>query len=74
MEIAKKTLVLGFTNGSGKAISLTINKPAEGLSAETVGEVMDTIIASKAFGEGSVAVAKTEAKYVIQQVDKIELA
>lgn len=74
MEIAKKTLVLGFTNGLGKAVNLTINNPAEDLNSEVVSGVMDEIIASNAFGEGSTAAVKTEAKYVIQQVDKIELA
>lgn len=73
MEITKKTLVLGFTNGLGKNINLTINDPAEGLESEIVSSVMDEIIASGAFGEESVVANKVEAKYVIQQVDEIDL-
>lgn len=74
MEITKKTLVLGFTNGLGKNVSLTINDPAEGLEGSVVSGVMDEIIASGAFGEESVVTSKAEAKYVIQQVDEIALA
>ena len=74
MEIKKKTLVLGFTNGFGKNVNLTINDPADGLNSELVGSVMDEIIASGAFGEESAVANKVDAKYVIQQVDEIELA
>lgn len=74
MEITKKTLVLGFTNGLGKSISLTINDPAEGLEGDTVASVMDEIIAAGALGTDSVVASKVDAKYVIQQVDKLELA
>lgn len=74
MEMTKKILVLGFTNGTGKSVSLTINDPAEGLVGEVVSSVMDEIIASGAFGEESIVANKVEAKYVIQQVDQIELA
>ena len=73
MEITKKTLVLGFTNGLGKSVNLTINDPAEGLEGEVVNSVMDEIVASGAFGEESVVANKVEAKYVIQQVDEIDL-
>ena len=45
MEITKKTLVLGFTNGLGKSVNLTINDPAEGLEGEVVNSVMDEIVA-----------------------------
>ncbi len=74
MEITKKTLVLGFTNGLGKNVNLTINDPADGLEGDVVTSVMDEIIASGAFGEDSVVANKVDAKYVIQQVDEIELA
>lgn len=73
MEITKKTLVLIFTNGLGKNVSLTINDPAEGLEDATVSSVMDEIVAASALGEESIVANKLEAKYVIQQVDEIEL-
>lgn len=73
MEITKKTLVLGFTNGLGKSVNLTINDPAEGLEGEVVNSVMDEIVASGAFGEESVVANKVDAKYVIQQVEEIDL-
>ena len=74
MEITKKTLVLGFTNGLGKNVNLTINDPADGLEGDVVTSVMDVIIASGAFGEDIVVAIKVDAKYVFQQVDEIELA
>lgn len=74
MAITKKTLVLGFTNGLGKSVNLTINDPAEGITGETASNVMDAIIASSALGEESKVSNKVEAKYVIQQVEEIELA
>lgn len=73
MEITKKTLVLIFTNGLGKNVSLTINDPAEGLEDATVSSVMDEIVAASALGEESIVANKLEAKYVIQQVDEVEL-
>lgn len=74
MEITKKTLVLGFTNALGKNVNLTINDPAEGLDGTTVATAMDEIIASNALGTDSIVSGKVEAKYVIQQVDALELA
>lgn len=74
MKITKKTLVLGFTNGLGKGVNLTINDPIEGLEGAAVASAMDEIIASGAFGEDSLVSKKVEAKYVIQQVDEIALA
>ncbi|MBQ1275490.1 MAG: DUF2922 domain-containing protein [Cellulosilyticum sp.] len=73
MEITKRVLVLIFTNGLGKNVSLTINDPAEGLEDATVSSVMDEIVAASALGEESIVANKLEAKYVIQQVDEVEL-
>ena len=73
MEITKKTLVLVFTNGFGKNVSLTINNPIEGLDGATVSSVMDEIIAASALGEESIVANRLEAKYFIQQVDEVEL-
>ena len=73
MEITKKTLVLIFTNGLGKNVSLTINDPAEDLEDEEISRAMDEIVAASALGEESIVANKLEAKYVIQQVDEVEL-
>ena len=74
MEITKRTLVLTFVNGLGKNVNLTINDPADGLEDATVASVMDQIVAASALGEDSLVATKSEAKYVIQQVEEIELA
>lgn len=73
MEITKKTLVLIFTNGLGKNVSLTINDPAEDLEDEEISRAMDEIVDASALGEESIVANKLEAKYVIQQVDEVEL-
>lgn len=73
MEITKRALVLIFTNGLGKNVSLTINDPAEDLEDEEISRAMDEIVAASALGEESIVANKLEAKYVIQQVDEVEL-
>ena len=73
MEITKRVLVLIFTNGLGKNVSLTINDPAEDLEDEEISRAMDEIVAASALGEESIVANKLEAKYVIQQVDEVEL-
>ena len=73
MEITKRVLVLIFTNGLGKNVSLTINDPAEDLEDEEISRAMNDIIAASALGEESIVANKLEAKYVIQQVDEVEL-
>lgn len=73
-ELVKKTLVLGFATSEGKALNLTINAPKEGLDGATIGSAMGQIIASSAFGEEGTVSNKVSAKYVIQEVDEIELA
>ena len=73
MEITKKTLVLIFTNGLGKNVSLTINDPAEDLEDEEISRAMDEIVDASDLGEESIVANKLEDKYVIQQVDEVEL-
>lgn len=73
MEITKRVLVLIFTNGLGKNVSLTINDPAEDLEDEEISRAMDEIVDASALGEESIVANKLEAKYVIQQVDEVEL-
>ena len=72
-EIKKKNLVLTFGTGAGGEVKLTINAPSEDLTSETISAAMDAIIASKALGEEQLVSVKTEAKYVIQQVEAINL-
>lgn len=72
-QITKKTLVLNFGTAVGDSLKLTINAPADNLSAETVSAAMDAIITSAAFGADSPAKVKSEAKYVIQEVEEIAL-
>ena len=72
-EITKKNLVLTFGTALGGEEKITINTPNEALTSEAISSAMDAIIASKAFGEEQLVSTKTEAKYVIQQVEAIEL-
>ena len=72
-EITKKNLVLGFSTAAGKAVNLTIKEPADELSSSLISSTMDEIIATGAFGEEGVVTTKEEAKYVIQEVEKITL-
>lgn len=71
--VTKKTLVLGFTTSSGESLKLTINNPVEGMDGSRISMAMEGILASNAFGEESVATNKATAKYVIQEVDEVEL-
>lgn len=71
--VTKKTLVLGFTTGTGESLKLTINNPVEGMDGTRISVAMEEILASNAFGEESVASNKATAKYVIQEVEEVEL-
>ena len=73
MDFTKRVLVLIFTNGLGKNVSLTINDPAEDLEDEEISRAMDEIVDASALGEESIVANRLEAKYVIQQVDEITL-
>ena len=72
-EVKKRNLVLEFGTTSGKAITLTINTPAEGLEGAQIKAAMDKIIAAKALGEEELATTVETAKYVVQQVEDISL-
>lgn len=72
-EIKKKNLVLTFGTPAGGEEKLTINSPKENLTSETINAAMDAIIDSKALGENQVVSTKAEAKYVIQEVEAIEI-
>lgn len=71
--VTKKTLVLGFTTGAGDSLKLTINNPVDSMDGTRISEAMEKMIASNAFGEESVASNKATAKYVIQEVEEVEL-
>ena len=72
-EVTKKVLVLGFTNAIGKNVSVTVNEPVANASGEVISSVMDEIISSGALGEDGVVCNKIDAKYVVQQEEKIEI-
>lgn len=72
-EITKKNLVLSFATAAGATLKLTINTPNEELTSENISTAMDAIIASQAFGEEQLATSKEEAKYVIQEVEAVQL-
>lgn len=74
MKETRRVLVLGFVNEIGKNVSLTINDPADNLTGEAIGSVMEEIIASVALGDEALVANKTDAKYVIQQIDEIALS
>lgn len=72
-EVKKRNLVLEFGTTSGKAITLTINTPAEGLTGPQIKAAMDKIIAAKALGEEQLVTTVETAKYVVQQVEDVSL-
>lgn len=74
LTVEKKTLVLSFTTENGDKLNLTINAPAEGMNGTRIGAAMDAMIAANAMGEESFIAGKVSAKYMIQQVDEVELA
>ena len=72
-EIKKKNLVLVFSTPAGGEVKLTINSPKEGLTTQQVNVAMDAIINAKALGEAQIVSSKAEAKYIIQEVEAIEI-
>ncbi len=72
-EIKKKNLVLVFSTPAGGEVKLTINSPKEGLTTQQVNVAMDAIINAKALGEAQIVSSKAEAKYIIQEVEAIEM-
>ncbi|MDF2614094.1 MAG: hypothetical protein K0S71_1880 [Clostridia bacterium] len=73
-EITKKSLVLTFGTVGSKEVSLTITKPADGLTGAAIAAAMDQIVSTNAYGDGDVVNQKLGAKYVTQQVNTIILA
>lgn len=73
MEIKKRNLVLVFGTPVKTEETITITNPAETLSGAEIKKAMTDIIASNALGENVQPDRIIEAKYVIQQVDTVEL-
>lgn len=73
MEIKKRNLLLVFGTAVKTEETITITNPAETLSGAQIKKAMTDIIASNALGENVQPDHIIEAKYVIQQVDTVEL-
>lgn len=64
-----RTLVMVFADDNGNKRSITINKPADGLTGTTVSAQMDVLIAAQIIyieSAKSVATKKVSAKFVTQ--------
>ena len=73
MDTIKKNLVLVFATPTGKEETITITRPKEALEAAQIKEVMNTVIETGAVGEKVAVASIVGAKYVIQQVDEVNL-
>lgn len=73
MEITKRSLILTFSTPLKTELTVTINNPAETLSGAQVKKAMTDIVASNALGETVQANGVVGAKYVMQQVDSLDL-
>lgn len=74
MEITKKNLVLTFGTSTKSEESITISNPRPTLTGLEVKAAMDQALASGAIGEAVQATTIVGAKYIIQQVDTVDLA
>ena len=74
MEITKKNLVLTFGTSAKSEESITISNPRPTLTGLEVKAAMDQALASGAIGEAVQATTIVGAKYIIQQVDTVDLA
>lgn len=73
MEVTKRSLVLTFGTPVKTVESITIANPANLLEPSEVKLAMERALASGAIGEVVQASSIDGAKYVIQQVDEINL-
>lgn len=73
MEITRRNLVLTFGTPAKTEESITITNPAETLSGSQVKKAMTDALASGAIGENVQADKIVGAKFVIQQVDALDL-
>ena len=73
MELVKKSLVLTFSTAAKTEENITISNPNETLSGMQIKTAMDKALASGAIGEKHPADSIVGAKYMIQQVDNVDL-
>lgn len=73
MEVTKRNLVLTFGTPAKTEETITITNPSELLSGTQIKAAMDKALASGAIGENVQANSVVGAKYVIQQVDTVDL-
>lgn len=74
MEITKKNLVLTFGTTGKTQEAITVTNPKITLEGSQIKTAMDKMLASGAIGEQMPASSIVGAKYIIQQVDEVELA
>lgn len=73
MEITKKNLILAFGTSAKTEETITITNPSATLEAGQIKVAMTQALASGAIGENVPATSIVGAKYMIQQVDTINL-
>lgn len=75
-QTTTKRLELKFQTANGKAKTLTIQHPKEGIDQETAKSAMDTLVAKDIFQDKQVDVfaASKSAQYVTRTVDEVYTA
>ena len=73
MEVTKRNLVLSFGTPVKTQETITITNPADLLTAAEIKGAMTAALNSGAIGENVQANSIAGAKYVIQQVDAVDL-
>lgn len=73
MEVTKRNLVLVFGTPTNGEETITITNPADLLTGTEIKTAMNQALASGAIGENVQANSIVGAKYVIQQVDTVDL-
>ena len=73
MEITKKNLILAFGTPAKTEETITITNPSPTLEASHIKAAMTQALASGAIGENVGANSIVGAKYMIQQVDTVNL-
>lgn len=69
----KRVLYLVFGCVNGSTYTLSISKPKDMLSAETIKTAMTAILATSSLGRDAVADKIIEAKYITQSSEVIDL-
>lgn len=75
MDESVKVLQMIFATAEGGTFRISVGNTRDDLEDKDVKDVMDTIAKSKAFKTGKGEVTnKVEARYVTQQIQKVEIA